>query len=80
MTTSELAKYISETLAYLNIVHHDYSKLAARVVVNRIHRTTTDSILEYANNIHEFKDESGRDCKLLSEETYKIFKENHEKL
>ena len=45
MTTEELNIFLSETLAYLNILHPDYSNLAARVVVTRIHKTTEESVL-----------------------------------
>lgn len=48
MTTEQFCKYLSETLAYLNIEHPDYSYLAARIVVQRLHKKTFDSLKEYA--------------------------------
>lgn len=55
-------KYISETIAYMNIQHPDHSRLAARVSVKRLHKKTEENLLDYAKKIYKFKDKAGRDC------------------
>lgn len=80
MTTKELIQYASETIAYMNILHPDYSKLAARVTMTGINKQTSSNILEYAKNINAFKDISGRDCTLLSKEAFKVFNDHAKEL
>lgn len=73
MKSTELVNLIAETLAYRAIVHPDYSVLAARVAMTALHKVTKDKLIDYANQLYHYKDENGRDCKLLSDETYKVF-------
>lgn len=44
--TSELDNLIAETAAYLNMVHPDNGKLAARVAVTRLHKQTCDKFTD----------------------------------
>lgn len=46
MTTADLDNLIAETSAYMNILHPDYGKLAARVAVSKLHKETSPSFLE----------------------------------
>lgn len=80
MKTSDLNPLVSETSAYLNVLHPDYSILAARVAMAGLHKTTHSSILEYANNIYKFIDKGGRDCKLLADDVYQVFIDHAEAL
>jgi len=38
ITTVELDNLSAETCAYMNIIHPDYSKLAARIAVSNLHK------------------------------------------
>ena len=74
MSMEDFIKYQAETLAYLNLVHPDYALLAARVLVQDLHLNTFDSVEEYADNIYDFHEKGNRKCNLLSDETYRVFK------
>lgn len=62
------------------IVHPDYTKLANRVTVQALHDRTHTCILETANKLNDFTDKAGRPAPLLSEETYKVIKDNYERI
>ena len=68
----EMTNLISETIAYMNMIHPDYSTLASRVLVDDLHSTTFDSIEDYANLLYSFEGKSGRKHSLLSDETYGV--------
>ncbi len=80
MTTVQLIKYLAETIAYMNILHPDFSILAARVTMSGIHKQTTTEVLEYAKTIYDFVDFSGRKCSLLNDKTFKVFEKYHKEL
>lgn len=40
--TTDLDNLLAETAAYLNILHPDYGKLAARVSVTKLHKETSN--------------------------------------
>lgn len=64
----------------MNIIHPDYSKLAARILVSNLHKQTTDSFLEIAQQLRNYKDKIGRVAPLLSEEVYNIIEKNIDKI
>jgi ribonucleoside-diphosphate reductase subunit M1 len=70
VTTAELDNLVAETCAYMNIVHPDYSKLAARVAVSNLHKKTSASFLEVANQLRNVKDKAGREAPLLAEDVF----------
>lgn len=78
MTSEELDNLAAETCAYMNIVHPDYSKLAARIAVSMLHKNTKESMKETADSLYNCTDKCGRPAPLLSEEIYKIIVDNHE--
>lgn len=63
--TETLDSLSAETCAYMNIVHPDYSILAARIAVSNLHKKTNESFYEVAKAFNEYKDEQGRDAKLI---------------
>ena len=71
---------VAETCAYMTIVHPDYSKLAARIVVSNLQKMTSASMLEVANRLYNITDKVGRPASMISDEVYKIICENHEKI
>ena len=46
ITTEQLDKLSAETCAYMNTVHPDYSRLAARICASNLHKETSDSFFE----------------------------------
>ena len=72
VTTAELDNLVAETCAYMNIIHPDYSKLAARVAISNLHKKTTDKFIEVADHLKNFKDKAGRDAALLADDVYDV--------
>lgn len=46
VTTELLDSLSAETCAYMNIVHPDYSRLAARIAVSNLHKCTKNDFLK----------------------------------
>jgi ribonucleoside-diphosphate reductase alpha subunit len=80
MSSGQLMDLLMETVAFKTVSHPDFSILAARIYARMMHRNTPSDLLEYANNIHSFKDIGERECRLLSEETYEVFRNHHKEL
>jgi ribonucleoside-diphosphate reductase alpha subunit len=76
--TTELDELAAETCAYMNIIHPEYSILAARISISNLHKETKDSIKETAEKLYNCKDKCGRKASLLSEETYRCIIKHHE--
>lgn len=58
--TLELDNLIAETSAYLNILHPDYGKLAARVAVTQLNKNTSESFLEVAKTLYFYTEKNGK--------------------
>lgn len=67
VTTADLDNLAAETCAYMTIIHPDYSKLAARILVSNLHKMTTSSFMEVSSRLKDFKDKVGRPAPMLSE-------------
>ena len=81
VTTRELDQLAAETAASLASHHPDYSKLAARICVDDLHRSTKGTFSEVITDLREFIDpESGEHAPLISEEVYEIIMSNKETL
>ena len=59
ITTVELDSLSAETCAYMNIIHPHYSLLAARIVVDSLHKETKDSFAETIKDLYEYIDMTG---------------------
>jgi hypothetical protein len=51
---------LAETAAYLNILHPDYGKLAARVAVTNMRKETSGSFMEVVNKLYHYYDTNGK--------------------
>jgi len=81
VTTRELDNLAAETAASLASNHPDYSRLAARICVDDLHRSTKEAFSEVMNDLREYIDpESKEHAPLISEEIHKIIMENQEVL
>lgn len=80
MTTVDLDNLAAETCAYMTIIHPDYSKLAARILVSNLHKQTTNDFLEVSKRLKEFKDKVGRPAPMLSDEVFAVIEKNIEKI
>lgn len=63
--TEVLDNLASETCAYMNIVHPDYSILAARIAVSSLHKNTSDCFFTTMKKLQEYLDEQGRKAQLV---------------
>ena len=81
VTTRELDQLAAETAASLVSQHPDYSKLAARICVDDLHRSTKDVFTDVITDLREYIDpESKKHAPLISEEVYDIIMANAEVL
>jgi ribonucleoside-diphosphate reductase subunit M1 len=80
VSSEEITKLVSETCAYMAIVHPDYTLLANRVSVDALHKRTSSDIREVANRLYSFKDKAGRPAPLLCERTYNNIMQNADKI
>ena len=77
VSTRELDQLAAETAASLASHHPDYSKLAARICVDDLHRSTKDVFTDVVTDLREFIDpESKKHAPLISKEVYDIIMEN----
>lgn len=58
--TTELDNLLAETAAYLNILHPDYGKLAARVAVTKLHKETSDTFMGSINSLYHYTETTGK--------------------
>ena len=73
VTTRELDQLAAETAASLASHHPDYSKLAARICVDDLHRSTKETFSEVITDLREFVDpESGAHAPLISSDVYEV--------
>ena len=81
VTTTELDELAAQTAASLTAHHPDYSKLAARICIDNLHRSTKDQFSEVVSDLRNYLDpESGKRAPLVSEKIYDIIMENKEVL
>jgi ribonucleoside-diphosphate reductase alpha chain len=81
VTTRELDQLAAETAASLASQHPDYSRLAARICVDDLHRSTKPVFSDVITDLREYIDpESGKHAPLISPEVYQIIMDNAEVL
>ncbi len=61
----ELDNLLAETAAYLNILHPDYGKLAARVAVTNLRKETSDNFMDVINKLYHYYDTNGKSTESL---------------
>lgn len=81
ITTVELDNLSAEVSAYMTSVHPDYARLAGRIAVANLHRSTSDSFMETIDKLYNFKDEfSGEKQPLVSEDFYQYAREHKDRI
>ena len=77
ITTEALDNLAAETAASLIPKHPDYSLLASRIAVSRLHKTTKKKFSETVQDLYTYVDpETGKPASLINEETYNVVMEN----
>jgi ribonucleoside-diphosphate reductase alpha chain len=75
--TTELDNLAAETAAAMTTRHPDYAKLAARIAVSNLHKSTKKSFSDTARDLYKYTDpKNGEPAALVSDEFYKTVKEN----
>ncbi len=80
VTTEILDNLSAETCAYMNIVHPDYSKLAARITITNLHKKTLDDFYEVCLRLRNYKDKTGRHAPLVNQRLLDVVTANREKI
>ena len=81
VTTSELDNLAAEVAATLTTAHPDYARLAARISVSNLHKNTKKSFFAVMTDLYEYVNpRTGKKAPLLSDEVFKVIKENADEL
>lgn len=80
VSTAQLDNLAAETCAYMNIVHPDYSKLAARISVSNLHKMTKTSFFEVIHDLYTLMDTNNNPSPLIASDVYFFIKNNQEAL
>ena len=81
ITTEELDNLSAEVSAYMTSVHPDYARLAGRIAVANLQRSTSDSFMETVEKLYGFKNEfTGEKQPLVSEEFYQYAREYKDRI
>lgn len=77
VTTVELDNLAAETAASLTTSHPDYAKLAARIAISNLHKTTSKSFSNTMKRMYTYIDpKTGENASLISKEAYKVIQKN----
>jgi len=80
ISTAEIDTLAAETCAYMSQRHPDFSKLAARIAISNLHKSTSDSFSETCRTLYSYVDKQGRSAALLSSEVWQFIEANAAKL
>jgi ribonucleoside-diphosphate reductase alpha chain len=80
ISTGELDNLTAETAASLIPSHPDYSILAARIAISRLHKSTKKKFSETVEDLYSYIDpETGKAAGLIGEDTYQAVMKNKNK-
>ena len=81
ISTSELDKLAAETAASMVTTHPDYAKLAGRLAVSNLHKTTPKKFSQCIKELHSFVEpKTGKDSSLIDDDIFHFVMENKESL
>ncbi len=81
VTTSELDNLAAEIAATLTTTHPDFAKVAARIAVSNLHKSTKKSFSETMKDLHDYVNpRTGKKASMIAEDVYKIIEDNADKL
>lgn len=81
ITTDELDNLSAEVSAYMTSVHPDYARLAGRIAVANLHRSTSDSFMETFETLYNYKNEFTNEKQpLISEEIMNFAREYKDRI
>ena len=81
ISTTELDVLAAETAAAMVTTHPDYAKLAGRLAVSNLHKTTHKKFSQSIKELHSFVEpKTGKESSLIDDEIYQFVMENKESL
>lgn len=81
VTTVELDNLAAEIAATKATNHPDYSKLAARIAISNLHKTTSESFSNTMKRLYTYIDpKTGANASLIGSDTYEVIRNNAAKL
>ncbi len=79
--TTDLDNLAAETAAAMTTKHPDYAKLAARIAVSNLHKSTKKSFSETIRDLYKYIDpKTGESAALISDELYQVVKKHADAL
>ena len=80
VTTSELDELAAETAVTMTSIHPDYARLAARIVVSNLHKSTKKCWTDVIEDLYRYVDKkSGRPASLIGMEAYQFIMTNKDR-
>jgi ribonucleoside-diphosphate reductase alpha subunit len=77
VSTQELDNLAAEIAATMTTRHPDFAKLAARLAVSNLHKTTSKSFSNTMKRLYQYVDpKTGQNAPLISKETWKVIKDH----
>ncbi|MGC3948467.1 MAG: ribonucleoside-diphosphate reductase subunit alpha [Chryseolinea sp.] len=77
VSTQELDNLAAEIAATMTTKHPDFAKLAARIAVSNLHKTTSKSFSNTMKRLYTYVDpKTGENAPLISKETWKVIKDH----
>jgi ribonucleoside-diphosphate reductase alpha subunit len=77
VSTHELDSLAAEIAATMTTRHPDFAKLAARIAVSNLHKTTSKSFSNTMKRLYQHVDQkTGQNAPMISKETWKVIKNN----
>jgi len=77
VSTQDLDNLAAEIAATMTVKHPDYAKLAARIAISNLHKTSSKSFSNTMKRLYTYVDpKTGENAPLVSKETYGIVKKN----
>jgi ribonucleoside-diphosphate reductase alpha chain len=81
ISTTELDVLAAETAAAMVTTHPDYAKLAGRLAVSNLHKTTHKKFSQCIKELYSFVEpKTGKESSLIDDSIYKFIMENKESL
>lgn len=80
ITTEELDFYSANICADLIPTHPDFNKLAARIMVSNLHKTTDEDFFTVVTRLYNNKDIHDKQSPLVSKKLFELTKEHRDKI
>ena len=81
MTTHELDELAAQTAAYMATQHPDFSRLAARISVSNLHKSTDKVFSDVVEKLHKHvHPKTKKPASLIADDVYEVIMSNKDKI